>query len=219
MSEPPPRIPAIIRAVVPMGDQVFRIRFSPGAELKWSPGDCVAVYAAEDSGISRPYSLSGAVGASEMELWVRRMEGGKVSPFLSSCREGERIWISPPFGWFRPGEPPAADKLYFATGTGIAPFLSAFLSGFAPPRQLYWGLRRPLENFEPPEGLPLSVSLSCAGETPGRITEHLPRIRFTGQTHVYACGLDRMIEEVLGYFAEQGLPESQLHRECFFTAS
>ena len=216
LSKAPPRIPATLCHIELLGDEVFRIRLeSPG--FSWVPGDCIAVYAPNASGRSRPYSLSGAAGSADVELWVRRFPDGLVSPYLTSCEAGDVVEITPPFGWFRPGEPPESDKLYFATGTGIAPFLSAISSGCALPRELFWGLKKPLNGFEIPPDIPLTVKLSRFGDSPGRITDELSQITFTQGTHVYACGLDRMIEQVLGYFKEQGLEESHLHREVFFT--
>ncbi len=217
IAEPPPKIPVEVMAVSHLGDGIFRIRLrSPFTD--WKPGDCIAVYGPDQSGISRPYSLCGSIFDSELELWVRKFPGGQVSEYLCSCRVGDEIRVSPPFGYFRPAEPENADKLYFATGTGIAPFLSAIHSGIAKPGEIFWGLRQPL-TYQPdfPVRMFLSQSVQAdAGQ--GRITQVLPNLHFTRDTHVYACGLDKMIEEVLGYFSERGLPEAQLHRECFFTA-
>ncbi|MDF3128037.1 FAD-binding oxidoreductase [Kiritimatiellaeota bacterium B1221] len=218
IAEPPPRHAVEVLSNVHLGDGIYALRLqSPFSD--WKPGDCIAVYDGEGRGISRPYSLCGSTSDSELELWVRQFPGGQVSEFLCGCRSGDRIQVSPPFGYFRPAEPRTADKLYFATGTGIAPFLSAIRSGAAQPREVYWGLRQPLEKMP---DFPLNIFLSQSQHPEwrtGRISHILSEVNFTEATHVYACGLDRMIEEVLGYFSSQGLAESQLHRECFFTSN
>lgn len=214
-SEPPPRLPVTLREIAPLGDEVYRLRFdNPG--FLWEPGDCIAVYADGVSGVSRPYSLSGAVTDPLLEMWVRRFPGGAVSDRLCSRVPGDRIDITPPFGWFRPAEPVGADKIYFATGTGIAPFLSAIRSGAS--ARIYWGMRRPLRMAEITACRFLSQS-EAEGFRSGRITNMLTEISWTPETHIYACGLDRMIEEVAAYFTSRGLPGNQLHRECFFTAA
>lgn len=216
-SEAPPRLSVKVMDIEARGDEVFSLRFeNPG--FIWQPGDCIAVYAGDGSGISRPYSLSGAVQDPFLEIWVRRFSGGCLSPYVCGRRAGDVIEISPPFGWFRPAEPVDAEKLYFATGTGIAPFLSAIRSGASAPAGLYWGMRKPLAL----SGLSAERFLSqaqCEGYKPGRITQGLSDIQITPQTHIYACGLDRMIEEVMGFFTNKGIPGQQLHRECFFTAA
>lgn len=216
-SEKPPRVPVEILELRDRGDDVVSIRLSKPA-CDWHPGDCIAVYAAGDSGISRPYSLSSGLSDPYWEVWVRRFPGGCVSSYLCDRRAGDRIEISPPFGWFRPAEPVAADKLYFATGTGIAPFLSAMRSGVPAPRGLFWGMRQPLVLSDFTGERFLSQS-TAPGYQSGRFTRILPGIEIRPDSHIYACGLDRMIEEVMAYFSGQGIPDAQLHRECFFTAS
>ena len=216
-SEKPPRLAVKALDVQDRGDEVFSLRFeNPG--LIWQPGDCIAVYAEDDSDISRPYSLSGAVQDAFLEIWVRRFPGGCLSPYVCGRRVGDVIEISPSFGWFRPAEPVGVDKIYFATGTGIAPFLSAIRSGTPAPTGLYWGMRKPLALSELSAQRFLSQS-QCEGYRPGRVTQVLSEIQISPQTHIYACGLDRMIEEVMAFFSNKGIPGHQLHRECFFTAA
>ena len=55
------------------------------------------------------------------------------------------------------------------------------------------------------------------GTKRGRVTEVLAELNPAPTDHIYACGLDKMIEEVLGRFMDCGVPREQLHRECFFT--
>ncbi|MEX2608232.1 MAG: FAD-binding oxidoreductase [Kiritimatiellia bacterium] len=211
----PPRLPVRVLDVTPLGDEVFVVGLS-GISHPWTPGDCIAVYA-PGSTQSRPYSLSGSNQAERLEVWVRRFPEGLVSPYLCDRRPGDEVEISPPFGWFRPGKPEAAHKIYLATGTGIAPFLSAIRSGCPPPRELHWGLRRPLETGDRLEGVPVTLHISRGEERTGRLTEQLDSIDVHPDTHVYACGLDLMIEQAASHFQTRGLPESRFHRECFFT--
>jgi len=116
----------------PTGHSVIETRFAtPGLfelvverrNLGFTPGDCVAIHAA--SGKSRPYSIASGSDEEELRFVIRAMEGGEVSPWLMSRNPGDTIQLSPPFGWFRPGqEIGGALFVFIATGTGIAPFLS-----------------------------------------------------------------------------------------------
>lgn len=216
LAQAPPQLPVRVLDVTPLGDEIYVVGLS-AISLPWMPGDCIAVYA-PGSAQSRPYSLSGSVHDDRLELWVRRFPGGLVSRTLCECRPGDELEISPPFGWFRPGLPEGADRIYLATGTGIAPFLSAIRSGIPPPREFHWGVREPLHIGTTFQGLPLSLHVSRGEKKTGRLTGHLSGIRIETHTHIYACGLDQMIEQVLSHFRKRGLPESQLHSECFFTA-
>jgi ferredoxin-NADP reductase len=216
LAEAPPRLPVRVLDVTPLGDEIYVVGLRP-ISLPWTPGDCIAVYA-PNSTLSRPYSLSGSIHEDRLELWVRRFPGSVVSQYLCDRKPGDTLEISPPFGWFRPTAPGAADRIYLATGTGIAPFLSAIRSGTPPPRELHWGIRHPLQTGTLLHALPVSLHISRGEHKTGRLTDHLSEINIHPDTHIYACGLDKMIEQALSHFRDCGLPESQLHSECFFTA-
>lgn len=216
LAQAPPRLSVRVLDITPLGDEIYVVGLSPISQ-PWAPGDCIAVYA-PDSTQSRPYSLSGSIQEDRLELWVRRFPGGLVSPYLCDRKPGDGVEISPPFGWFRPALPEAADRIYLATGTGIAPFLSAFRSGTPPPRELHWGVRHPLQTGTLLQDLPLTLHISRGEPKTGRLTDHLSDITVESTTHIYACGLDKMIEQAFSHFRNRGLPEAQLHSECFFTA-
>lgn len=208
-----------MRDVREIGKEMFRVRLDP-LSLPWSPGDCIAVYG-PDGSTTRPYSLSGGVDAGEVELLVRRISGGTVSDHVTRLRAGDRVDVSPPFGWFHPAKPVGAPKIFFATGTGIAPFLSAVRSGAEMPGRVYWGVRDAEDVCcgEEFDDLRVCVSRGEPGPwTRGRLTERLDEVPIGPDTHYYACGLDRMIEDVAAFLSAHGVTEDRIHRECFFTA-
>ncbi|WFB34721.1 FAD-binding oxidoreductase [Kiritimatiellota bacterium B12222] len=218
IADAPPQLIAEVISNRCIGDEVYVIGLRCTQIQHWIPGDCIAVYKEDASGVSRPYSLSGDARTERLELWVRRFTAGVVSDELTRKRVGDTLKISPPFGWFRPAEPKESDQLYFATGTGISPFLAAIRSGMAAPRKIYWGLREPLVETDFPANVAIEYCLSRRGPAPRRVTDVLDQVEYHDETHIYACGLDQMIETVLGYFADKGIPAQRLHRECFFTA-
>lgn len=214
---PPPRLEAEISRATAHPGGLFTLRLrAPG--YRFVPGDCLAVYA-PDGTTTRPYSLAGGVGEAELELLVRRIQGGVLSGWLCDRVPGDRVWITPPFGRFRPAAPEGARKVWFATGSGIAPFLSALRSGEPNPLRGFWGVRA----LEDTQGVP-RVGFTCCvsrGETgphlEGRITEQLSKVPLEPDIHYYACGLDAMIEEVSAWLERHGVEPSRIHSECFFT--
>ena len=91
---------------------------------------------------SRPYSIASGPAENELRFVIREMAGGEVSPWLMKQKPGELIRITPPFGWFRPGQDIGDDLFVFlATGTGIAPFLSYVQTFEKAPELCLYGIR------------------------------------------------------------------------------
>ncbi len=209
------------------------VRHTPGifelwlerGDLTFVPGDCVALYAA-DQQASRPYSVASGVDEPVLRFLIREMAGGEVSPFLAARQPGDWVKVSPPFGWFRPGQDrEAAPFIFMGTGTGIAPCLALLHSW--PERTpvcclygvrtradavaFYW-LRERID-------VRLAVSREPASDAVyGRITDLLEAMPVPEGAHYYLCGLDAMIDEVSQWLEARQVPLPHIHRECFFNA-
>ncbi len=218
LAEAPPRLGARIADRRVYAGGLYRLRLTPEAPFAFRPGDCVGVYGSKGT-VSRPYSLSGGTDEPELELLIRRIPGGRISDWLHTLPMGERIDISPPFGWFHPGEAAHPQQVWFATGSGVAPFLSALRSGGVRPAQARWGVRcvADLEGIDGPFERFVSRGDS-GGDRAGRVTEDFDAVRMGPEVHYYLCGLDAMIEEVSAMLVRRGVGEDRIHRECFFQA-
>ena len=192
----------------------------------FTPGDCMALFG-EDRETSRPYSFASGVDEEIFRFVIRKMPGGVVSSYLSDRKPGDRVKISPPFGWFRPGQTPADESYVFiATGTGISPFLAHFRTRpDAPPLQCLYGVRT-LEDAVDLESLRTLCDLKVAvskdepdGYHHGRVTGMLEDMPLSDTIHYYLCGLDAMIDEVTNWLEKEGVEITRIHRECFFNAS
>lgn len=220
LAEPPPRFPLQVLSVEHLADEVFRVELERHP-MPWTAGDCVTVHV-PGAEAGNPYSFSGDPEGETSEFWVRRFPEGRVSRVLCDLQAGDTVEVSPPFGWFRPLEPVEAPRLYLATGTGIAPFLSACVCGRKENLQLLWGMRVPLPVPEVLDGVNMTRCVSrtpYAGMRSGRVTDLLEELELPPGVHVYLCGLDAMIREASHCLIQRGVPETHLHSECFFTAS
>ncbi len=189
--------------------------------LEFTPGDCVAIYTADDK--SRPYSISSGAEEDELRFFIRKMNGGEVSPWLMTRKPGDSIRITPPFGWFRPGQDIGdAPFVFLATGTGVAPFLSYLNTFERAPAQLLYGVRKEadalglnLVSERCPSRLAISREATCEHHH-GRITDLLDTLPLDGQTHYYCCGLESMVNDVGAWLQKKGILLQQIHREVFF---
>jgi ferredoxin-NADP reductase len=115
---------------------VLRIRPDDGP-VSFQPGQYLSLGLWHDGGwLQRPYSPAGRPDDRELELLVRRVANGSLTPLLWSAAAGTRVRIGPAKGLFRLVPDDMRQHLFLATGTGIAPMVamvSALLQRADPP--------------------------------------------------------------------------------------
>ena len=213
-----------VLSVVKESEGIFSL-YLERSGISFLPGDCLALYD-EDGEQSRPYSIASGVDEDVLRFVIRKMPNGIVSSFLSNRTAGDEVQVSPPFGWFRPGDPALSEKnVFLATGTGISPFLAHKASRPEnPPLLLLYGARTYEDAIAASEWgsyCPTRVALSREKHDEhhnGRITDLLSELPLTGEIHYFLCGLDAMIDETSRFLEERGVALKQIHRECFFNA-
>ena len=75
--------------------------------------------------VQRPYSTASPAGTrDELDFLVRLVPNGRFTPRLWAMPVGERLRIGPPKGVFALRQDDERARLFLATGTGLAPFVS-----------------------------------------------------------------------------------------------
>lgn len=201
-------------------DELFELQLERGT-IPFEPGSCLALFG--DSDESRPYSIASGTGEDKLRFLIRRVADGTVSHWLAQRKPGDKVQISAPFGWFRPGAAIGSRSVFIATGTGVAPFLSYLRSNpLDPPELCLYGVRRHEEAFNLEELQRIkNFSLALSQEETndhfhGRVTGLLEQIPFADDIHYYLCGLDTMIDETSAWLENHGVAYTQIHREIFF---
>jgi len=171
---------------------------------------------------TRPYSLYSGESDPELEILIRRVKGGRVSPHLFLLQPGDLVNVEAPQGRFnlaacRPGE----RLLFLATGTGVAPFRSFSRSRPDLEYILVHGVRSPEDDFgaEFASGrrvLCVSGSVVPEGIFPGRVTKWLDQGQAVVYHHAYLCGNARMIFEAFPKLVDAGMDEAFIHTETYF---
>ena len=213
-----------VSAVNVLSDDVFELVLKR-AGVEFQPGDCFAIFNSE--GVSRPYSAASGNQERYLRFIVRRMPGGAVSQWLATRGPGDEVELSAPFGWFRPGRSggPGEASVLIATGTGIAPFLSALRSfPELEPMLCLHGVRRLADAVDVDylrDRCPFQLCVSREEAPPhhhGRVTDLLSEIPRGERANYYLCGLDAMVREVGRWLEVRNVHHTRIHREVFFSA-
>ncbi|WP_123532974.1 ferredoxin--NADP reductase [Halosimplex salinum] len=97
-----------------------RIEFEPKRRFEYLAGQYVGL---RYRGNSRAYSLASSPTRDTVEICVRRVPGGDISPRLcADLSVGDKVTLRGPRGDLVLDDPSERDLVFLATGTGVAPF-------------------------------------------------------------------------------------------------
>ncbi|MFT5733729.1 MAG: NAD(P)H-flavin reductase/ferredoxin [Planctomycetota bacterium] len=125
----PAQVSARVLSVHKVAEDVAQVFLSPGGPLSFRPGQYLDVI--HPSGAHRSYSIASLPSDGHLELHVRLVKGGLLSPWLHGLAPGEQVSIRGAFGQcfyagsheLEVGEPSPASLLLVGAGTGLAPLL------------------------------------------------------------------------------------------------
>lgn len=225
MKPPKNAIQVRVEEVSEVAERIRKFRFAPvnGNELPvFSPGSNVTVNMdGDEKRIKNQYSLiSSPESRDAYEITVLRVEDSRGgSDFMhTQVSQGDTLWINPPINEFSIYD--LANKhLLIAGGIGITPFMSMApqLAARGADFELHYAMRSKnraayadlLRDQYPDQ---LHTYQSSLGQ----------RIQFNELldnqplgTHLYVCGPERMIDDVLEIARQAGWPEEDLHWEKF----
>ncbi len=209
-----------VELVRELGGNAFVVRAARNG-MQFEPGQYITVglFGRIDA---REYSVYSAPQDGFLEILVKEVDDGYVSPQLHSVRPGDILAIDGPFGYFTI-DPEARDNRKFllvATGTGISPFRSFVRAYPKLDYTLLHGVRFREETYEA-DGYDPARYLSCVsrgdgGDFSGRVTDFLRQSPVAPDTLCYLCGNCDMIYEAFDILKEQGVPPEQLFAEVYF---
>lgn len=162
-----------------LGVAVHRLWLRPATALPYRPGQFVRLQRPGHPQL-RAYSLASLPDDPLLELHVRRIEGGHLSPWLCATAIGTELTVQGPFGTCV-YDPSAAERLLLLVGTstGLAPLLGvardALRSGHRGGIRLYHGAAEADGLYDEPE---------------------LRALVRRGQIDLVRCALDREAEGV-----------------------
>lgn len=171
---------------------------------------------------ARLYSIASGTDEPYVQILYNIKPGGKLTPPLSTLESGDSLWISVPFGSFKPEYGPA---YWIAAGTGLAPYLSMYRSGYGDDKIMVHGGRTP-ESFFFSEELKNAFGnryiRCCSGEKAeglyhGRVTAYLEKHPGLPANHkYYLCGSAEMVVDCREILLSKGIPYNNIVAEIYF---
>ena len=199
--------------------KAFEIRIEKPPLFTYEPGQRICLCY---NTVERDYSMVSPPGDKDLLLCIRKVEGGRLSPQLSSASMDTRFGFSGPHGYFtfQPSRRPA---VFMATGTGIAPFCSmvrsgvtdiTLLHGVTLAEDLYYAdiFRSTVKRYIPCLSAPNESFDGCFA---GKVTDYL-RTRLTpGAYDFYLCGRSEMIREAT-HLIDEKFQGSLIYTEQYY---
>jgi ferredoxin-NADP reductase len=139
-----PRVARRISTLVERYDRpkpmLARVRFETDADVEFLAGQYVG-FRYDDT--SRAYSLASSPTRDHLEICVRRVPGGRLSPKICDGMDvGDEVTVRGPYGDLVLQDQSERDVVFLATGTGVAPFKSMIDYVFETGRDEYEGSQR-----------------------------------------------------------------------------
>lgn len=209
-------IVARLERVVDHGNDTRSLFLGLEAPLVHRPGQFVScLLRIGDDEIVRPYSIASAVG-STLEFLLNRVPGGVASAYLFSLEPGAVLRLTGPWGGFALDRAPAAETIFVAEETGIAPIrpmLHRAAATAAHPLHLLYGATAPLFQRE-------------LAAIPGLVVEHLDpallwdttRTRYVEHDtrrdrHFFICGTGKPVYDLRDALRGAGYPRRNVQYE------
>ncbi len=209
---------------------LYRVEVELPEPVSFSAGQYMSINVG--GSIHRCYSISNPSGHTNiLETFVDVSPHGPAYKYFSQVNVGDSIELIVPLGQFtyKNSKRPA---YFFATGSGLVPFLSMFLEALEKNEgkalHLFWGVKNEKRLFaiERLEALLnqsanfnyqiyVSNSDTDTNYRVGRITQIFDD-KIENDIDAYICGGKEMVEEVREKLAMQGVSYNQIYHERFY---
>lgn len=223
----------------------FKFRLQRPPMIEFAAGQYVVVrFPQTERSVVRLYSIcSPADQKHEIELLLQAVPNGVASTYFRHLETGADFSFQAPAGRFLVKDNPR-DKIFLATGTGIAPIRSQIITilrqqsytpvkGTFPHLTLWWGLRMSREVYFVDQWLRLekehphfsfTICLSQEPELNGLDQAHFRKGRITDQTEMktlspqseyYLCGGPVVVAAISEFLASRGADKTRIFFEKF----
>ncbi|MBD3330049.1 hypothetical protein GF354_00795 [Candidatus Peregrinibacteria bacterium] len=211
-------------------ENIFELKFSSEKTLNFTPGQFINIKIedAKNFPCFRAYSISSMIDEKTFELCIKIIPNGRGSNWLKNIELNSEINFLGPYGKliFKNNN---SSHIFIATSVGVAPFKSIIeheLNNNSKNNiELIMGVRFEKDIFYMNEFNSLADSNSNFKFTltisrpeklwkgaKGRVNKH---IKINKNTQYYVCGSKAVVNDVVRWIKEKGIPEEQINFENF----
>lgn len=195
--------------------------FEPEQPLDFKPGQFVMLkQLGAEPKFNRAFSIVGTPENPHLTFLMKHNPVGHVSGFLATAELGARIETGAPVGRFILN-PTDTDRVFIATGTGLAPIASFVATDSTIPHITLFGVRNEDDLFWI-DKLPTNSLVTLSQPTEnwtglhGRVTAHTAAlIEQHPNAAWYICGNPDMVKEVRAQLIAAGIETSAIHFEIY----
>jgi ferredoxin-NADP reductase len=211
--------------IIPYGSANFILRVEK-KNITFNPGQFFSIGVPEIP-INREYSVSSGINDDYLDFLIREISDGILSSKLKKLKINDNIKILGPYGEFYLKEFNINKKYnFFASGSGLAPFLSIIRSFKNLKFNIFHGVRLSEDIYTLGELNNYNVFISkYAGEKNdfikiynGRITSNFEIIKkhISPDDLFFICGNSFMVNDIYDYLKKNDIKANNIYSELFF---
>ena len=182
----------------------------------------------EKIGINREYSVASSCSENYIDFFIRDVEGGVFSGELRKLKKGDKVKILGPYGeFYLRNFDPDANFIFFATGTGIAPFISLIDTHNISNYEIYHGIRcfedaytlKSLKNYNlaiSREDFKNDTSDKYRKIIKGRIDLYVQDLIVDDKMIFFLCGNSLMVSQIYDELLKKKIKNETIFTEIFF---
>ena len=212
--------------IIKFGSANFILRVERN-DIKFNPGQFFSI-GVPGIPINREYSVSSGINENYLDFLIREINEGILSTKLKNLKKDDKIKILGPYGEFYLKEFNTNKKYnFFASGSGLAPFISIIRSFKNLNYNIFHGVRLFEDIYTESELKNYNVFISKFNNKErhtsikiynGRITNNFEVIKnsINSNDFFFICGNSLMINDVYNYLENNNIKNSNIYSELFF---
>jgi len=237
------RFKSKILNTINLTSSVKHLTLSIPENFSFYPGQFISlILNKDDRQIKRPYSISSKPGLNSVDLCIKIVKNGLLTPIIDNLKKWEEVDVLGPMGDFIIKDL-SKDLVFISTGTGIGPFRSMIyellennknnfknkvilLTGYRFKEDILYNnefkeLQNKYKNFSYYTVLSKTSSnedaekLKSLDNSYNGYVQGLVKKNLFPNTHYYICGLKEMVNSVKELLEQQGIPKENIFFERY----